>query len=375
MAAVLSFAAPPAFAQSADALVALINSEDKAAGADALTEYRRRVALLPSIEKGRAEGNPTATEAFSLKGLQQLDEELTTELGRAKSDEKLLSKLALKDVKETIPRIPGPPLLDLAARRLYWQKQRVGFRKYADALGRMIDPENQKTRIDEFGDAVLESLPRLREQQERLSAQARSETLDLADRIDALVKPLNTDSRMGLPLLSGLTLVKLLQVLKTYRAGVKAVKLANDGSNAANQAAANLPLIPPLAAAVERGALRWARADALSATLDSDVAALSLAQAGFGDLARMVDDVLADSMVDEDFAEGRSGELYAPARDRKLAAVKKMTPTLKNAKDLLENGLIPYQRRRVAEASPRVGRLARDYESRIALLTSLLDGK
>jgi len=65
-------------------------------------------------------------------------------------------------------------------------------------------------------------------------------------------------------------------------------------------------------------------------SVDSDLTGLSRVQSGFGDLARLADDVLADADADQQFVEGSSGELYAPARDRKLALVKKMIPTLNN---------------------------------------------
>jgi len=46
-------------------------------------------------------------------------------------------------------------------------------------------------------------------------------------------------------------------------------------------------------------------------------------QSGFGDLAASGDDVLADADADQQFVEGSSGELYAPARDRKAGAREK----------------------------------------------------
>lgn len=371
----LLLAAARSFAAGDETLLASINLEDKGSAADAITEYRRRLALLPQVEKWRSEGDPKSPEALSVKGLSRLDDEIRTLLDWTQSEQRLLPKIALKDIKEKVPGIPGPPGFDLPARKAYWQKERIEFQGYSDLIGRMTDPENTKTPIDEFGDAVPESLPRWRDQQQALRDQAQRETLDLADKTDALVGPLNRDSHLGLPRLSGLALVKLLQVIKTFRDDVKTAKAANDGSEASAQAAAGLPGIAADAAALQRSALMWAAADELVPAIDADITALSRVQAGFADLGRMSDDVLADAKLDQDFLDGISVELYEQARARKLALVQKMPARLKNAKLLIEDGLIPYQKRRVEEASPRGGRLKRYYETKVSFLASLTPGK
>src|SRR5882672_3877897 len=108
-------------------LLSTLNAEDKAASGDAASEYRRRAALLPQVEKWRSEGNPKVADSFSLKALKQLDEELKIELAGAENDEKMLPSLPLKDIKDTIPKIPSPQRMEPAARKAYWQKRKDLF--------------------------------------------------------------------------------------------------------------------------------------------------------------------------------------------------------------------------------------------------------
>jgi hypothetical protein len=353
------------------ALLCLLRAPSFASGEQTLAECRRRLELLPQIEKWRTSGDPKSSETFSVSGLLALDVEIKTMLAETQAEQRLLPKLSLKDIKGAIPTIPGPPGYDLPARKTYWQRQRVEFQGYADLIARMTDPENTNSRLDEFGDSVPQSIPRWRDRQQSSLDASKRETIDLAARIDGMSEPLNRDSQLGLPRLSGLALVKLLEVIKTFRLDVKAAKATNDGSDAAAQAAADLPRIAAAADALERGALRWAAAEELVPVVDADITALARVQAGFSDLARMADDVLADAKLDQDFLDGISVELYEQARARKIGVVEKMPSRLKNAKLLIEEGLIPYQKRRVQEASPRDGRLAHYYETQVSFLTSL----
>lgn len=369
----LTFTAATSSAGGNEAVVARINAEDKAQSPDAAVEYKRRLALLPQIEKARENGDPKSPDAFSLKDLQKLDDDIKTELSWIEADLRKLPKLALKEIKDKIPRGPGPPGSDLAARREYWRRRHDEYRRWADLLARLADPESKTMKTDEFGDVVPESLTRRRDLEQEALDQARREAAALEEKIDAAAAAMNRNYRLGLPRLSGLALSKLPQVLSKFCAELSAVKVPQDGTEAAREAQAALPGVVADAGALRRAALAWARADALAPVFDADATALARVRAVFVDLARLADDALADAQVDQTFSDGTSGELYEPARQRKLAFLEKLPPRLKDAKAALENGLIPYQRRRIAEAS-KDGALARHYQAKLALLVSLQGG-
>ncbi|MDD5656727.1 MAG: hypothetical protein PHF00_05675, partial [Elusimicrobia bacterium] len=382
--ATLASARFQAFRNDMSGLIGHIKAEDGGSGGDPLREYQRRLDLLPQAVKWRTDGgNPNDPDAFSLKQFQDDLALVEDYVKRAQDGISQLQTMPVEYAGVAIIAVPGPEvnvknptkeqvLQILAERQAYWRDKRADYQKSLDTVTRRMDPNNGRAVLDEFGDAAPESLPRWRAQQADELARSKTKAQQYLAQLDALAGHINAVTGSNIPMLSSLPVDELRAQLPAYGDKLRAVKFPPSENNpdvfVAQMDLVSVAKILPYAA---HEVVHWARADATMTEIDKALATtLPEARDKIGAVVRMLDDVLADVDADRDYMN-RGGSPQALI-DRKLALVQvKILPVLRDAKALLENTLIPWQRSSIDTAQPRSGKLFELFDCQKTLWTEI----
>ncbi|MBI4422089.1 MAG: hypothetical protein HY554_00075, partial [Elusimicrobia bacterium] len=269
-----------AFREDVNALLARLDAED-GLGGSALAEYRRRQALLPQLVEWRTNGKPGDEDYRNLKSIQEdLEkvEEYATKIdnglrdfGRPGQEQGGAFVIGVPGVPEFSVVNPQPEQIQrlLDERKVFWQEKLASYEKKRDEVRNRLDLNYTAFETDDFGDRNPVSLPRwLAAEREAMSA-SQAEAADLASRIDRLAQSVLSQSAGGdLPALSGLGLDPLKDAIEGYADKLKALKLKDDGSDAAFQAKMDLLSLGKLLPYAGRATIRWAKADAAAEALE-----------------------------------------------------------------------------------------------------------
>jgi len=380
------------FQSQINALIGQINAADRGKSADALTEYNRRLALLPQIAQWRTSGgNPNDPNAFSLKTFQDDLAEVNDNIAKAQDG---LNQIAQRGdpafALVVMLLVPGPQvnvsnptqamdLQILSDRRTYWQNKAASYQKNLDTVNRMMDPGNGNTVVDEFGDSHPESLPRWLTQAQTDLGQSQAALKGDTAQLDAIAQELNAMTGSSVPMLSGLSLTDLQTAIKTYGDKLKAVKFpAGPETPAGHKAKMDLILAAQLTPYAAREVIRSSYDQAVVDQINKATATtLPAARTGLQAVMTMMSAIQSD--INTDVAWVNSGDASEAARSaviaRKTALLRDtILPSLQSAKSMLTNTLIPYQQDSIkSAASTPDSDLYKLYDSKRTLITQTQD--
>ncbi|MDE2293657.1 MAG: hypothetical protein KGL53_16370, partial [Elusimicrobia bacterium] len=370
-------------------MLATLNAADGGSSPDALTEYNRRLALLPTLVQWNTDGKPGDPNYASLKGYQ---DELSQIAGYTSKIADGLSKIGSAPVEFAgilVVAVPGVPdvsvsnpsaaqtLQILAARRAYWQDQLNTYQTDLTSYQHRMDPSFSGTETDDFGEVHPYSLPRrLTEAQgdlARYSAQAH----DLAAQIDAAAAPIRAAvPGADLPTLTGLSLAAFQTAIESYPDKLSAVTVPADASSQNQYARIAMLQVGRLLPAAGHAVIEWSKADAtVTAVQDAMTSPLPQAIAAKQGVVTAIQKVLAD--VDADVAYVNAGSHSDAANqaliDRKRALLESLQPALENAKQVLTNNAIPYQQQTIQSYDPHGDKYAKLFNSQVTLYTGTRD--
>ncbi|MBI5595336.1 MAG: hypothetical protein HY928_04520, partial [Elusimicrobia bacterium] len=348
-------------------LLGFIDARDRGPSASALSEYERRLALLPALQEWRRHGYPSGGDSVSKLSLDRLRSErarLGGYLAQVADGEQRLADVPLEFAGVLVVAVPGVPSVSvsnpdaatalriLSERRDFWRAQKDDFAKLLSGVDDLLGG-GSAVETDDFGDPVPVSAVAYRAQERRKLDAARAEAERFARDLDAVARVLAQAGAPGLPPLSGLDPAALRAALPDYADRLQALTLPpGDGATDAKIDKIDAArLLPFLGDAVARAAEAEAKVKALD---DAIARVLPAARTKFAAAVAGTEALLADVSADEGYV--RSGFPAGAAQaliDRKKALLSRtLKPMLQGLDELLEGTLIPYQLESIESASP-----------------------
>ena len=357
-----------AYRRDVKGLLDFVDARDGGASGSAVAEYDRRLALLPELAAKRRDGRPDedgSISKLSLSGLRRDLADVEEMLSKIRDGEGQLDSVPVEFAGVLIAAVPGVPeysvsnpdaaavLALLAARRRHWETERSDLKKTLDGVEAMLDAGNTRREIDDFGDAVPESLPVYKEQERAKAEKARADAQRFAAAIDEASRAMSAAGAPSLPALSGRTVEGFREILPEYAEKLTTLSIP-DGDDALLAQIEKIEaarLLPFLGDAV----IVWAQADATVEAIDQALGGvLPKARTSFRAAVAGVDAVLADVSLDESFV--RTG--FPPSGnqaliDRKRALLSfELKPMLEGLRRFLVSDMIPFQEEQIASADP-----------------------
>ncbi|MDE2511033.1 MAG: hypothetical protein KGL74_07920, partial [Elusimicrobia bacterium] len=361
-------AAVAGFQSDVPALLAMIDARDKGRSANALAEYDRRLALLPSMSAALKNGSadPTGVSSLSLSYLQAKSREVAGDkILLAGADSKITS-VPVEFAGALVVAVPGVPsetavnpsrdqlLALLERRRAYWQSQLDEHASILNSIQRAMDPANRTMTVDDFGSPQPESLAVWKANERSLDDQLAAAEAPMearADADEALIEA--AAGGAALTRLSGLSPDDMRTRLPQLLDQMDSLPLPDTDAGFAAKAA-HIDLARLITFLGDATARRL-EARATAAALDKPVGViLPKAHDAFVTAVAAWKAVLDDVTADEAYVKAGGPAAQADAliaRKRALLA-NSLTPALNALQDLLDNTLIPYQNDRIAQSDP-----------------------
>ncbi len=194
------------FGSDVPALLAMIDARDKGQSANAIAEYNRRLALLPSIEQQLKSGSSSASSgvtSLSLAYLQSQAAEVAGDIQLLAGADAKIASVPVEFAGALIVAVPGVPsesvtnptpaqmLALLGRRQTFWQSQYNQESSLLTSIQQAMDPSNTATALDAFGSPQPVSLVVWQNQENALDSQlagAEAPMLAQADADEAVIE-------------------------------------------------------------------------------------------------------------------------------------------------------------------------------------------
>ncbi|MBI4376686.1 MAG: hypothetical protein HY549_09585 [Elusimicrobia bacterium] len=365
------------FRNEISALIGSIKAQD---GSDPVRKYEERIRMLPTVAKLRTDGNPNDKDAFSLKDFEADLTEARDNLSKAREGLSRMGEVDREHAGILIALIPGPEtrlhnptqgqiMSMLAERKTHWEGRLKEFQDSLDSINRRLDRSNTRKIPDDFGDPQYESLIVRREDNERILNESRSRSLANTAQIDALAAQINSTLGVSLPPLSGLTLEQLQDAIEGYGDKLRAIKIPDSDKTEFTTAQVNLLNIARLLPQTGYEVIRWSESEETIEAIDEALRdILPPAKERLTAVVRMIKDVIAD--VDADVAYMNGPPDPQALINRKTTLLRdKIIPSLEGAADLIENTLIPFQKRSIDQVAKANSDYFRLYDAKKTLYT------
>ncbi len=340
-------------------LIAEINGKDKGSSADAPSEYRRRKAMVPELERcaredcGDGSGDISNLSVASLK--KQL-EEVDGYIAQIAQERGQFRDLPIQGAAQLIVFVPPIPevkghnfgadpaavLPILRQRRQELDKRLADLTKMWSTARDMADPGYGGSRQNEFGDSIPASLSKYRESEAQKLNANRSKMNKFAALIDQTAAKLGG----GLPLLSGKSAEELREDLKNYPNQLQSLRFEDslEGNKLMLEMLNIARYLPLLADAT----IRTAEAEGTIKVVDEAIPVVQKAAAGLKLAVDGVQGLLDDVAEDETYIRNFSND---PGKqqaliNRKKDLVERLDIMLRQLKELLEKTLLPFQEKR-----------------------------
>ncbi|HXT02473.1 MAG TPA: hypothetical protein VN915_17500 [Elusimicrobiota bacterium] len=381
------------FGSDVPALLAMIDARDKGASANAIAEYNRRLALLPSIDQQLKTGASSASSgvtSLSLSYLQSQLAEVNGDLNLLAGADAKISAVPVEFAGALVVAVPGVPsetvtnptqaqmLALLSRRQAFWKSQYDQEASLLASIQQAMDPSNTATAPDSFGSQQPVSLVVWKNQEvaldDRLAA-AEAPMLAQADADEAVIE--SAGGGASLPRLSSQSPGSLRTSLPQLLTQLQSLALPDTDAGFAAKAA-YIDLARLVCFLGDATAQRL-QAEATSAALDQPVnVLLPKARDAFSKAVTAWQAVLTDVAADVSYVNAGA----PPAQNQALIARKQalvdsqIAPALKSLQDLLANSLIPYQNTSIAQSDPsNTGDGYQTlYTQKIALYQQISDG-
>ncbi|MBI3565818.1 MAG: hypothetical protein HY079_11520, partial [Elusimicrobia bacterium] len=357
------------FRSDVPALLAMIDARDKARSANAVAEYDRRLALLPSIAdslKNGSSGSSGGVNGLSLAYLQAKSREVAGDRALLAGADAKIAAAPVEFAGILVVAVPGVPsesvtsptqadmLALLARRKAFWQGQLAEHEDLLRSIEAALDPSNGDMTTGSFGEPQPVSLAAWRTQQlafDQSLASAMAPLLAQADADEARIEA--AAGGAALPRLSNLGPDELRVALPKLLDQMEALPLPDTDAGFAAKAA-HIDLARLIAYLGDATARRL-EARATAAALDKPVGVvLPKARAAFRTAVAAWRAVLDDEALDEAYVRAGAPPAQNPGLIARKTALVDATiaPALAALADLLDGTLIPYQNERIAQSDP-----------------------
>ncbi|MFH2204880.1 MAG: hypothetical protein ABIJ96_17345 [Elusimicrobiota bacterium] len=371
-------------------LLELINARDRGQSGDALTEYARRLALLPKLQEYREHGYPEDDGSVSKLSLTRLRTEVDRVeeyLQKVLDGEKQFDTVPTEFAGVLVIAVPGIPAVSVSnpdeatalrildERRTFWREERAEYQKQLDSIVAGLGGGSRRV-LDDFGDSVPESYTVYRREEQDKAAAAQKDAQRFAADIDARARVIAQSGGGSLPPLGGRGSAELRTLLPDYPDRLMTLNFpdTDEGTLAKIEMLAIARLLPFMGDAV----VRWVQAEKTAEIIDEAVKGiLPEARSRFEDVTAAVDAVIRD--IEEDVAYVKAGFPAAQAQsliDRKRRLVSgEMKPMLERMKSFLQDRLIPFQQEQIDSVAPNAAgdSMATLYEEKANVYRKVLE--
>ena len=381
------------FSSDVPALLAMIDARDKGQSANAVAEYNRRLALLPSMDQQLKTGDSGASSgvtSLSLSYLQAKAAEVSGDISLLAGADAKIASVPVEFAGALVVAVPGVPsesvtnpsqaqmLALLARRKTFWQSQYDEESSLLTSIKQAMDPSNAAMTVDGFGAPQPVSLAAWRAQEIALDGQlsaAEAPMLAQADADEAVIE--GAGGGASLPRLSSQSPDSLRVSLPQLLTQLQSLSIPD--TDAGFTAKAAYIDLARLICYLGDATARRLEAQAISAALDQPVnVILPKARDSFAKAVAAWQTVLNDVAADVAYVNAGAPQSQAQALiDRKKALVDNaISPALLSLQDLLANTLIPYQNTRIAQSDPsNTGDGYQTlYTQKVALYQQIADG-
>jgi hypothetical protein len=357
------------FKTDVPALLAAIDARDKGRSANAVAEYDRRLALLPSLTeqlKTAAYDPAQGVASLSMSYLKSKSQEIAADRALLSGADAQLAAAPVEYAPSLVIVVPGVPseslsnpspsqvLAMLERRRAFWQSQLDEHEQMLASVKKSLDPSDSEVSPDSFGDLQPVSLAAWRQKELSLDgtlAAAEAPMAAAADADEAAIEA--AVPGVSLRRLSAMSPDDMRTALPDLLDALSSLSMPDtDAGFAAKAAYLDLArLVAYLGDATARRLEARATADALKEPVESILPQARDAFSTAVDAWRAVlDDVSADEAYVKAGAPPAQGQALI---DRKRALLKdRIAPALDVLQKLVDGVLIPYQNTRIAQADP-----------------------
>ena len=200
-----------AFGTDVKALLDAIDARDRGRSSNALDEYRRRLALLPTLREYREHGYPDGGDQVTKLSVDKLKAESQKVDGYLRdlvSGESKLESVPKEFAGVLVIAVPGIPaysasnpdaaqaLAILGERKTFWGSQKNDFQKMLSSVDSALDGSNTRRESDDFGDSVPQSLAVYRDEKRSSAEKARAEAGVLCAAIDESASRIGAAARL-----------------------------------------------------------------------------------------------------------------------------------------------------------------------------------
>jgi len=349
------------------ALLARMDAEDSGSSPDALTEYRRRQAILPQIAQWNEEGKPGDPDYLSVKRFEKTLQDTAGYLTKIDDGLGRLDAAPVEFALVILAQVPGIPeenlnnpsqariaqMLD--AREAYWRNERSGYQKTLDNVRRRMDPNYTGTEVDDFGESRPYSLVVWQKREQDSISKHQNRVRTILSELDGYSAQINAVvSGANLPMLSGLELSALQDAVQAYPDKLSAVKFPDKDTPEVFKAKMALLAVGKLLPYAGREVLLWSKADATLTRLN-DVLTNTLPNVApaLEGVVGIMDALLADVEADRAFNTGAAHSLPENQAliDRKRALLTQgMRSGIAAARNMVQNTIIPFVQKQAADA-------------------------
>ncbi|OGR57969.1 MAG: hypothetical protein A2X36_17040 [Elusimicrobia bacterium GWA2_69_24] len=370
-------------------LIARINAEDSGGSADPLTEYNRRLNLLPTLKEWYTNGKPGDPEFRSLPMVKEKLAEVEADIVKVNDGIRQIGTAPQEFAGILVIAVPGVPsvtvnnpsqaqtLQILNDRKAYWQGELAGYRTSRDEFRNRMSATYGGTEVDDFGEARPLALPRFLSAEQDKVRRYSAETADLAARVDAVAAKIKAVvPGANLPSLSGLDLKAVGDAIDAYPDRLKTIEFPSATTPEVFKGKMALLELAQLLPKTGRSILLWTEADAtvkaVQAALDSPVPqVLSVYERAVETLEAVVAD------VDADVAFVNGGAHTAAQNqaliDRKRALMERILPMLQEARDMMKDDGLPFIQESIKSVDPNGDSYAKLFKTQVRLYNATLD--
>ncbi|MBI5203069.1 MAG: hypothetical protein HY925_15865, partial [Elusimicrobia bacterium] len=376
-----------AFRDDIGALIARIDAEDAGQSANALAEYRRRQALLPTLVEWKTNGKPGDPDYRNLKDVRdtlQKIKDYDEKIAKGLIDVENVPDIARASLIIAVPGVPDYTIVNtnpssvmplLTERKAYWQEKLNEYTRKRDDAAHRLDPNYSGTEVDEdFGDVNPMSLPRRLSQAQDKLTRAQADAATFSGQIDRLAAEIAANGGGSLPPLSGLSLEQMKEVIETYADKLSAVQTPAGNEDAAHTVTMDVLSIGKLLPYLGYTTIKWAKADAeVSGINDVMNGQLPAIKAGLDGIVATIQGIVDDTNVDIAFV-ARQQQGWIPSQadanavmTRKVALLRNAQTTVQGANGFVGNQLLRLVEDSIASVQPNGDKYAKLFSSQIKL--------
>ncbi|MBI4052155.1 MAG: hypothetical protein HY400_06590, partial [Elusimicrobia bacterium] len=362
------------FRQDMSALLSMLDARDKNSSPDASSEYQRRLDLMGpatdpnSLAYKRIHGypgtDPNDVNKLSLKVLNDNLKKVNDSIQSINSGLEKLETVPLEFVGVVMREVlltakwddSKPLLVNLNNAKAHFEKEVRDFQTIQTNVSNMLDPNFSGTTVDDFGDARPTSLIRFHAQEQQKLDQAKNEIQTYTGEMDSIAQSISQRvPGISLPLLSGKSAQDLRVLLPQYADLLETLQFPKTAEG--DLAKLDKMALARLLAKTGEATVRWIVSEKTVEVVSKHINQTLPIVKPVIESVVVAEQSMSD-LVDAYIQFANQGSPLDQAQavlDKTRDVLKGISPTLQEAKTLLEGTVIPLQQEAVDQVDPAKG--------------------